>query len=260
VQARLAKAKFHHKVLETGCTSCHNPHASPLKYQLVADGATLCANCHSKVIESDATAAVKHSAVKQTRACLNCHDPHTAEDRPQLKANGVAVCLSCHDKQIMAGSAQLSDMRKLLAESQDHHGPIRDQNCAGCHQPHGSAHFRLLKSEYPKEFYAPFRAENFALCFGCHDASLPRDERTTTLTHFRNSDRNLHFVHVNKLNKGRTCRSCHETHASTAPNHIRKSVPFGSWELPINFTKTANGGSCAPGCHAPMTYDRSASP
>ena len=69
---------------------------------------------------------------------------------------------------------------------------------------------------------------------------------------------NLHYLHVNRDKKGRTCRACHETHASNAEKHIRDSVPFGKggWELPIGFEKTASGGSCSPGCHKPIGYDR----
>jgi hypothetical protein len=65
-------------------------------------------------------------------------------------------------------------------------------------------------------------------------------------------------VHVNRDKKGRTCRACHETHASSKAKHIRESVPFGSggWMLPIKFEKLESGGSCSPGCHTPYSYDR----
>ena len=257
-EARVKASKFKHKPLETGCTGCHTPHSSPFKFQLRGEGATLCATCHSKVIESSTAARVKHPPVTQQRACLNCHDPHASDHQQQLRADGLATCLGCHDRQLGSGTSQLADMKKLLADNPSHHGPIRDKDCTGCHKPHGSDHFRLLMEEYPREFYAPFRAENFALCFQCHDAALPRDERTTTLTSFRDGDRNLHFVHVNKIPKGRTCRACHETHAGSLAKHIRKAVPFGKWELPVNFAPSANGGTCAPGCHAPQSYDRTA--
>ena len=259
IAARLASASFRHKALEGGCTGCHDPHASGERYQLKAALPALCDSCHAGIGQMADKAQVKHAAVKESKACLNCHDPHAAERPRLLAADGVATCLQCHDRHMDGDGAALGDMKKLLAENPDHHGPIREKDCSGCHQPHGSAHFRLLSAEYPKEFYAPFREQNFALCFGCHDPAMARDERTTAITDFRKGDRNLHYVHVNKTPKGRTCRSCHETHASSLPNHIRKSVPFGRWELPVNFTKTANGGTCAPGCHAPQSYDRTTS-
>ena len=259
MESRLANTSFQHKALETGCTSCHDPHASAQRFQLKAPLPEMCTSCHARIGEMVDRAPVGHAAVKESKSCLNCHDAHAAARPRLLAADGVSTCLGCHDKRIEAAGSALADMGKLLAENLNHHGPIREKDCSGCHQPHGSAHFRLLNADYPKEFYAPFREENFALCFGCHDPALTRDERTTNLTDFRNGDRNLHFVHVNKTPKGRTCRSCHETHASSLPNHIRKSVPFGRWELPVNFTKTANGGTCAPGCHAPQSYDRATS-
>ena len=72
---------------------------------------------------------------------------------------------------------------------------------------------------------------------------------------------NLHYLHVNKQDKGRTCRACHEVHASKRPAHIRESVPFGknNWPLEINFTQHKDGGSCAPGCHKAQEYHRPAS-
>jgi len=121
---------------------------------------------------------------------------------------------------------------------------------------HGSDHFRLLADSYPPIFYSPFAEENYALCFLCHEKSLVRTATTSDLTSFRNGDENLHFLHVNKERRGRTCRACHQTHASNQPKHIRKSVPYGMWDLPLNFKKTETGGSCLPGCHVKKNYDR----
>jgi len=33
-------------------------------------------------------------------------------------------------------------------------------------------------------------------------------------------------------------------------------VPFGAWDMPINFEVQPDGGSCAPGCHDPRSYNR----
>jgi hypothetical protein len=107
-------------------------------------------------------------------------------------------------------------------------------------------------------FYSPFSTDKYALCFSCHPESLVLTERTSELTDFRNGDLNLHYVHVNKERQGRTCRACHATHASDLPKHIRESVPYGVWNLPIRYEKTETGGGCRPGCHQPFTYDRKA--
>ncbi len=253
MQERLEAEPFRHQALESGCTTCHDPHASEQTAQLKSPVAELCGQCHGDILETARSAKVKHPPVTEPPACLNCHRPHAAEHRPLLKADGLAVCLSCHDGSRVKG---LTNMKKLLADNPDHHGPIRERDCSGCHQPHGSNFFRLLFAEYPATFYAPYREENFALCFSCHDSALATEAETTTVTDFRNGARNLHYVHVHKARKGRTCRACHETHASRHPNHIRDSVPFGNWQLPINYKETSNGGSCAPGCHRPESYTR----
>lgn len=104
----------------------------------------------------------------------------------------------------------------------------------------------------------PYAQENYASCFDCHNSEIAVDELTSTLTDFRDDQQNLHFLHVNKEIKGRTCRACHQVHASTQRKHVRTSVPFGkiNWELPIEFTKTESGGTCVVGCHAPKEYKR----
>ncbi|MBI4890645.1 MAG: hypothetical protein HY821_08460 [Acidobacteria bacterium] len=142
------------------------------------------------------------------------------------------------------------------ARANQPHPPLAGQHCAGCHQPHSGEHFRLLKDDYPKEFYAPFKAENFSLCFKRRDAGLPHTKRTAALLDFLCGNKDLHVVLVNKTQKGRTFRTCHESYANIAPNHIRNAVPFGKWSLPIHFTQSENGGTCPPGCHAQLNYER----
>ena len=76
------------------------------------------------------------------------------------------------------------------------------------------------------------------------------------VTGFRNGEENLHFKHVNKIDKGRTCRACHDFHASPNPKHIKTQTKFGNWEFKLNYQKTETGGSCWPGCHVQRKYDR----
>ncbi len=98
--------------------------------------------------------------------------------------------------------------------------------------------------------------ESYDLCFTCHDKQLALLKETPGLTAFRNGTSNLHFVHVNKPDRGRSCRACHSIHSSPNELHVRDSVPFGSWQLPINVRKTDTGGGCSPGCHKAYSYDR----
>jgi len=252
----ITKSQFVHKPVAEKCTACHNPHSGPRQFMLSAAVPTLCLNCHNNIKGQLSTAAVKHRAVDMDKSCSNCHDPHNSNIAKNLIKPPMALCLSCHNREYSSGNNKIANLDKWLVENKDHHGPIKEKDCSGCHNPHGSANFRILRYAYPATFYQGFVIENYSLCFSCHEKTIALDRETTRLTNFRNGSDNLHFTHVNKDVKGRTCRACHETHASNFPKHIREAVPYGSWELPVNFKKTATGGSCLPGCHKLLKYDR----
>lgn len=247
-----------HSPFKDGCLDCHDPHASDHEFHLVMVQRELCFSCHDGFHDTIENADIIHSPASATGDCTACHSPHFSTlPNLQLQAQP-ALCLSCHNEEIELPSGDtIVNMAALLEENPIHHGPIKDGSCTACHQPHAANKFRLLHQEYPSEFYAPFDIERYQLCFTCHDADLVKDESGRGLTGFRDGDRNLHWLHVNR-EKGRTCRACHEVHASKQPFHISESVPFGTsgWKLPIRFEQTEDGGSCAPGCHKPRTYNR----
>jgi len=262
----LKQAKFIHKPVaaEGGdCLKCHEVHASNEIMQLKQAPLALCTSCHEDVKKKVETAAHKHSAVVTGQACLSCHTPHGSQLARLMKDVPSKMCLSCHDKKIEPGKDGkagpdhvIAAVAELGKPGLNKHGPIRDGNCAGCHEVHGGPEAKLLAKPYPETFYTGFAVEKYDLCFSCHDKQLVLLAETKGLTNFRNGEQNLHYLHVNRDTKGRTCRACHETHASAQAFHIRESVPFGKWDLPINFKPTETGGSCAPGCHKAMGYDR----
>jgi predicted CXXCH cytochrome family protein len=257
MQSTFTKARFQHRaIVADGCTDCHSPHASDKQYQLTQSVPDVCFKCHEDIFKNVETAAVTHSPVTEDAACLNCHNPHLSNVDRLLSEEDMNLCLNCHSEPIEVDQRELTLMGKLLEENPLHHGPIQFGECSACHNPHGSPYFRLLTDMYPEKLYAPFFESNYALCFRCHDPGLAKEERTETLTDFRDGDRSLHYVHVNKTSMGRTCALCHGAHAGTNPKYIQESVPFGTWDLPIKFKMTENGGSCEPGCHAPKSYDR----
>ncbi len=116
---------------------------------------------------------------------------------------------------------------------------------------------QTLTIEYPATFYSPYDAKLYALCFNCHEEKAFTTPETDELTQFRNEKKNLHYVHVNKSERGRTCRACHEVHACVQDHNIRDGVPYGpkGWTLKLNYAKTPTGGSCEKTCHQTKTYD-----
>lgn len=254
---KLMESSAHtHPPAKEDCTVCHNPHGSASKLFLSSRPPEMCVDCHDDIAEIMEDATVGHDAMTSGKSCTACHNPHASTRKHLLIAESMELCLSCHDRELSSGDGKLRNIGQLLAENPDHHGPIRDRDCTACHQPHGGDYYRLLVGRYPARFYADFEEEEYALCFECHDSEMVLEAETDESTGFRNGERNLHHVHVNRAVKGRTCGVCHDVHASTAPSHITKTVSFGQWDLPINFQKTETGGSCAPGCHKPYRYDR----
>ncbi len=256
IALKLSKSAFVHQPAAEDCLTCHNPHGSDHKMILNSSTPELCYDCHDAIEEGLDDAAVTHQPVTTGRNCVQCHDPHGGPYAHGLVAEGAALCLTCHNKSYKSDAGVVADIAKKLKENPNHHGPVAQGDCLACHAPHFGEHFRLLADAYPSTFYEAFEEDAYALCFGCHDVEAFEDAETDDTTEFRNGEQNLHYVHVNKETKGRTCRVCHDVHASKQEKQIAERVPFGGWSIPIRFAKTETGGSCAPGCHKPYRYDR----
>jgi predicted CXXCH cytochrome family protein len=258
VVEQVESAEYVHAPVEDSCTDCHNPHSGPRPQMLQAAKRQLCNECHDDIVDEAENSAVDHAPTVTKDECLNCHSPHASDNPANLLKPQRELCLDCHNKPLESGGSTLIDMQRLLLHNKEWHAPIREDGCSGCHQPHGSANARILKEPFPSRFYADFDPDLYSLCFSCHEELAVTVQWTRTLTGFRDGDRNLHFLHVARERRGRSCRACHEVHASPNPLHVRDKVPYGKWMMPIDFEKTETGGSCHPGCHKIESYDREA--
>jgi predicted CXXCH cytochrome family protein len=247
---------IHPPVKSAPCTDCHDPHASGSPFILKKKMPELCFDCHVDVGQRLAGAKVRHKPLEQEGSCGRCHSTHFSQARGLLPTGEKDLCLGCHGVDNL-GQPPLKNISKQLAGKKHLHGPLEQGECVSCHDPHGSDFFRLLTGPYPEGLYFPYREGAYDFCLQCHDRNLLRFEETSLYTSFRDGKQNLHFVHVSDSRKGRTCRLCHESHASDGEKLISKGgLPFGDWKVPIRFEPTATGGSCAPGCHRPLSYDR----
>ncbi len=254
-------SKYIHEPVAKNCTICHDPHGSAAIYHLRSekdkDGVyikkeqpikELCLSCHDKldpeVVDQLKKGDIKHEPVEEGK-CTVCHTPHSTNHAKQLKLPLTEICFSCHEK-----------MQDFITSSIYKHGPIKKDGCADCHLPHGSENTKLLVSPYSEKFTDSFSMEKYALCFNCHAPELVLDKKTR-LTGFRNGSSNLHFLHVNRKKKSRSCKACHEVHASDQDKHIRDKVQFERrFTFDIKFNKTETGGECLLSCHKPKKYDR----
>jgi predicted CXXCH cytochrome family protein len=235
-----------HYPAEDACDNCHestgasHPSADSLGFRLMDSPPALCFNCH----EESTAHAHSHQPVVEGN-CLDCHEAHGSNQPALLLKDEKELCLGCH-KHIS---------RLVRGSKMQVHTAISDMGCMTCHQAHGSEFRALLVDAYPAEDYLAASTENFGLCFLCHDTDILDAEETEWATGFRNGKQNLHRLHING-NKGRNCRMCHNIHGSPQLYLVEERVSFGSWEMKLNFVPEEQGGSCFPGCHGKLSYQR----
>ena len=225
------------------CSHCHqaidqgkaHPEANGKSFAL-AKG--VCLECHAVVVDFSHL----HPPVA-AGDCLVCHTLHSTTNSLITPHPDGILCYDCHQP---------------VAKERDteFHGEIAQQQCKSCHNAHGSFFNHLLTAPYSSDFFNDFDEKQYQFCFQCHRVDLLLHENTSYNTNFRDGQRNLHFVHVNRKNRGRSCKLCHVIHAGELPKLMAKQVSFGEWDMPVNFVISPNGGQCTPGCHAPAAYDR----
>ena len=259
---KLGETMSVHPPAQDNCMECHDPHASDRKYLLKQEVPGLCLSCHKQLKDSLASSQVIHGAMTEEGSCTNCHSPHLSKLHKLQKEAQPDQCLTCHNRSLQTpGGKTLTNMAVLLRDNPEHHGPIRLGACTACHQPHAGNLPQLLSAAYPPDFYAKFDADLYKLCFTCHTPDLVLKSEGSAPTGFTDGKKNLHWLHVNQ-EKGRTCRACHEVHASRQGFHIRDSVPFGpgGWAVKIRYTQTPTGGICSTDCHVDRAYDHGQRP
>lgn len=253
--------KSKHIPAQETCENCHqidtaqHPDTSTTGLFLTEKVPELCFICHDALKNELDTTRLIHQAVKDKKQCMNCHSPHASIESKLIINREKEVCLSCHNKVINTSNGKISNIKEQFTKGRVIHPVIESDGCVVCHKPHSSSYNYLLTSIYPIGEYVPAKKENFEFCWQCHDSDLLEVLKTTTSTNFRDGDKNLHFVHSNG-EKARNCNICHNVHATVKDHLIADKVPFGNWELPINYSATENGGSCFPGCHAKQDYAR----
>jgi len=245
-----------HYPAEDACDNCHestgasHPSGDSVGFRLMDEIPTLCYYCHEESLDK----AHPHQAVA-AGDCLGCHNAHGSSETSLLHLPDPDLCLSCHKQDYRTDSTETLNIRRLVQGNMMVHSAIPGGGCMSCHQAHGSDFRALLVDRFPEADYVPSSTENFELCFLCHDTDLMNAEETEYGTGFRNGKKNLHYLHMNG-NKGRNCRMCHNIHGSPQPYLIEEHIGFGSWEMQMNFVPEEQGGSCLPGCHGKLSYQR----
>lgn len=242
------------------CDNCHkskgmsHPQTGEKGFNLTENLPGLCFTCHGEQKDKFDKISKKHGPVNDSKSCSNCHNSHSSDGKKLTLADDNKLCYTCHNKAITVGNRKIVNMKKLIEGSKYVHSAI-ESGCASCHVAHGSNFANLLIGTFPKSEYVRANKDSFALCFSCHDAELIGAQTTTSATGFRNGDKNLHFLHING-EKGRSCKLCHNIHASNNKFNINETVKFGNMTMKLNYKDNEKGGSCFPGCHGEKQYVR----
>jgi predicted CXXCH cytochrome family protein len=235
-----------HSPYEDGdCLACHNPHQSKQAKLVKKPIAESCYECHDEMQEKVEGSRVAHDPMDSKEACITCHKPHGGNAKAFLKGKSVqGLCgEECHDDIV-------AEIETVPVEKR--HGPLKKGECQACHDVHGSPFASLLRGNFPAGMYAPWSSNTYKACFGkCHDNALFGEKGASA---FSDAQKNLHALHVNR-DKGRSCRMCHEPHASGAEHLIKQKVPFGKWKFDMNWKPGQPAASCAPACHGEKSYD-----
>ncbi len=132
-----------HALGNVTCTDCHEVHGKPSRDLLKTSEAMLCAGCHEDV--QNRTALPSHHPIREGKmGCADCHDPHREGMQTDLAGErNNDLCFKCHS----------SHQGPYIFE----HAPVVE-DCAICHDPHGTVANNLLVENEP------------FLCLQCHQA------------------------------------------------------------------------------------------
>lgn len=195
------------------CLSCHNPHSSDNKNQLLKPVSgdakeNLCLGCHKTGLNVPEKGS-RHAALDM--GCDTCHVTHktgaepTPENRFHLTKAAPALCLDCHD-------ASSADLQKAHQNQ-----PFSKANCVECHDPHQSASPKLMA----KFTHEPFASKS---CETCHAPAkdgkvvlTQADAKSICVTCHDEKAKLIDTAKVPHPGAAGDCTDCHSPHASKEP-------------------------------------------
>ena len=254
------------------CADCHNPHVARAD-QL---GGPTGSDASRSTLGTSRVAVLNGAAGSQP---LYTFLP--ASDTTSAPNAEYQLCFKCHSSWTTAPAGQ-TDLAKVLNPANPSYHPVEapganpgisplafapgwnagsTTRCGDCHGsdfgltrgPHGSLNAGLLRAPYDAMPGTRSTASN-ELCFSCHsydvyaNPAAPSDVRAASRFNTPGAGKG-HAEHVGEQNV--PCVDCHITHGSTSlPNLLVTGRNPGI----VSYTRTLDGGSCTPSCHAGSTY------
>jgi predicted CXXCH cytochrome family protein len=202
-----------HQPAARDCLTCHDPHASANKNQLLKATSgekkdNLCLTCHNQGLNVPEKGS-RHAALDM--GCDTCHTTHktgpeaTVQNQFHLTKSAPALCVDCHDP------------KDAALQKAHQNQPFATANCLQCHDPHQSSAPKLMA----KFLHPPFADKS---CDMCHAAAK---DGKVVLTQAKVKDLcvTCHDEQAKKIETAKVqhpgaagdCTDCHDPHAGNSP-------------------------------------------
>ncbi len=256
------------------CVDCHNPHRATKASKLEGmRGINLAGTIIANVRNDSSVAGLS----QQYAVCFRCHGDSFATALPATLASGLTPknkrteFQTTNSSHHAVGGVGRNSSANLNAQLTPNGLSVNSViKCTDCHNsnayaatfgkvvaavgspsgPHGSTNASMLRANYLMTWTTGglYSANNFALCFRCHNEAALMGSPATTTTNFYDAGRgNLHYFHmIGSIGKsGAICASCHfNVHSNQqAPNTqyninlaVSNTPPPGTPTRLVNFS------------------------
>ncbi len=206
-----------HKPAIRNCLTCHDPHESDNKNQLLKPTSgdkneNLCLTCHNQGVDVPEKGS-RHAALDL--GCDTCHVIHktgadlTTENQFHLTKAAPALCVDCHDP------------KDESLQKAHRNQPFGTANCLQCHDPHQSASPKLMaRFQHP-----PFADKECDLCHApAKDGKVvltQPDAKALCVTCHADKEKLIETAKVQHPGAAGECTDCHNPHAGNTPGFIQ---------------------------------------
>lgn len=205
-----------HPPSASGCTQCHDPHASKNKNHTLkplsgGKSENLCLKCHATGLNVSEKGS-RHAALDT--GCDSCHVIHKTGKPGSLESefhqlkDPLARCLDCHDLKSEA----------IIHAHQEQ--PLEGSNCLSCHDMHQSSGPKLVQ----RYAHSPFASNS---CDICH---LPAKDGKIVLTKASSKElcischeetaQQIKDAKIQHAGAKGNCLGCHDPHAGNKPGFV----------------------------------------
>ena len=192
-----------HETADLACSSCHRIHTNQDKALVKTLQPELCVTCH-KEQRTQMARPSHHPVPEGIMTCSDCHNVHGSAGPKLVKRDSVNdTCFTCH-----------AEKRGPFVHQ---HEPVTE-DCAICHNPHGSNVAAMLKSRPPmlcQQCHTPHVAGGVGAVGGQPGVFPPAAPGQVAPAITGNSN----GKNVVNIWQGRSCMNCHtQVHGSNNPS------------------------------------------